>query len=83
MELCDLSLELYIYRTDIPSPSESIPYFDKDAPLDTKTSRIWNIMKQIADGLKYIHSHDLVHRDVKPANGISIREFIDSSTLFM
>jgi serine/threonine protein kinase len=71
MELCDLNLAVYIHRTDAPSPSESLPYFIKDASSDLRALQIWNIMRHIAGGIKYIHSHNLVHRDVKPANGIS------------
>ena len=26
------------------------------------------VMKQIATGIEYLHSHDIVHRDVKPGN---------------
>ena len=74
MELCDLNLAVYIHRTDAPSPSESLPYFIKDASSELRALQIWNIMRQIAGGIKYIHSHDLVHRDVKPANGISYPE---------
>jgi hypothetical protein len=32
MELCDLNLNQYIYSTTIPTASESIPYFIKNAP---------------------------------------------------
>jgi serine/threonine protein kinase len=72
MELCDLNLAVYIHRTDVPNPSESLPYFMKDASSHHKALQIWNIMKQIAGGIKYIHGQDLVHRDVKPANGTSL-----------
>jgi len=70
MELCDLNLAVYIHRPNPPNPSQSLPYFIKEGS-SHKGIRIWNIMTQIAGGIKYIHSHDLVHRDVKPANGIS------------
>jgi len=30
--------------------------------------RIWSIMKDISDGVSFIHSHDEVHRDLKPRN---------------
>ena len=69
---CDLSLAAYIYRSDSLSPLESIPYFIKDASPDMKSLQIWNIMRQIADGTKYIHGQCLVHRDIKPSNGIFI-----------
>lgn len=69
MELCDLSLAEYIHRPTAPNPSESIPYFIKNAPPPMKAQQIWNVMQQIASGIKYMHSLDAVHRDLKPANG--------------
>ena len=32
------------------------------------TDRALDIIAQVADGLAYAHAHDVVHRDVKPAN---------------
>jgi serine/threonine protein kinase len=69
MELCDLNLAEYIHRQALPNPLESIPYFIKDAPPPMKAQQIWNIMQQIASGIKYIHSLKVVHRDLKPTNG--------------
>jgi serine/threonine protein kinase len=70
MELCDLNLHDYIHRKAPPKPSESIPFFHKDAPALLKAKQIWNVMKQIACGVQFIHSQGVVHRDLKPANGI-------------
>jgi serine/threonine protein kinase len=60
MELCDLNLSEYIHRQNPVAPSESIPYFIKDAPPPLKSQQIWNIMRQIACGLTYIHNLHLV-----------------------
>ena|SRR5271154_7441653 len=71
---------MYIRRADTSSPSESIPYFIKDASPDLKSLQIWNIMRQIAGGIECIHGHDLVHRDIKPANAnVSIAGMTDRS----
>ena len=74
MELCDLNLEEYIHRPTPPNPSESIPYFIKNAPTPLKAQQIWNVMMQIASGVKYMHTTlHVVHRDLKPANGNHFR----------
>jgi serine/threonine protein kinase len=69
MELCDLNLQEYIDCSTSPNPSVSIPFFVKNAPPPMKAQQIWNVMRQIASGLKYLHTLHLVHRDLKPANG--------------
>jgi serine/threonine protein kinase len=69
MELCDLSLEFYLYRPTPPEPSQPIPYFVKDAPPPFRAQQIWTIMHDIASGVNFVHSHNMVHRDVKPSNG--------------
>jgi serine/threonine protein kinase len=70
MELCDLNLHQFIDRTNPPNPSESIPYFIKDATPPLRARQIWNVMKQIASGTKYLHGLRIVHRDLKPANSM-------------
>jgi serine/threonine protein kinase len=68
MELCDLTLTQYIYGPSISAP-EAVPYFIKDAPSMLKAQQIWNVMINIANGLKYLHSLNMAHRDLKPDNG--------------
>jgi len=68
MELCGLNLELFIHRKTYPTPSESVPFYFKDGQPPLREQQVWNVMKQLADGVKYIHSLKVVHRDLKPAN---------------
>ena len=70
MELCDLSLQAYLYpHSSISTTGLGLPPFLKDLPSSLLAVHIWNIMKQIANGLKFIHEHSEVHRDIKPSNG--------------
>src|ERR1700737_5211144 len=66
MELCDLNLDDYIHRKTPPNPSESIPFFHKDATAPLKAQQIWNIMKQIACGVQFVHSNGVAHRALNP-----------------
>ena len=70
MELCAMTLADYIYR-EAPT-GEPTPRFIRDATSTVKATQIWNIMKQIASGTAFIHSHGEVHRDLKPTNGSSL-----------
>jgi serine/threonine protein kinase len=70
MELCDLSLQGYLY----PDPFESytamgLPPSLQGLPPASVADHICNIMRQIANGLKFIHAHSEAHRDLKPSNG--------------
>lgn len=69
MELCDLSLHDYLYPTsELNYSAIGLPPFIKTLPPSGKSLHIWNIMKQIVAGVEFIHSHDEVHRDLKPRN---------------
>jgi serine/threonine protein kinase len=57
MELCDQNLETYIYNR-------------RDPQLSGEELEIWDIMRQIANGVKFIHNHGEIHRDLKPSNGM-------------
>src|SRR5271163_1839091 len=65
MELCSINLATYIYSE---TQVEGVPYFIKDAPPSVKLIQIWNIMRQVANGVEFIHSQKEVHRDIKPHN---------------
>jgi serine/threonine protein kinase len=71
MEVCELSLKDYIHRATLAEPSDSLPYFVRDAGVGVTVLQIWNIMRHIASGIEYIHSQGHAHRDIKPANSVS------------
>ena len=83
MELCALDLSEYIYgqrslpRENFFEPIHNGLFVSKnDRPL-SKVRNVWAIMKEIGAGLKFIHDHNLVHRDLKPKNSIPSSISID------
>ena len=73
MELCDLNLDDYIHRKIPLSPCDSLPYFISNALPSIKAQQIWNIMRQLASGVNYLHTLNTVHRDLKPTNDRPLR----------
>jgi len=71
MELCDYTLADYLYHTDtmIELRNGLTPF--TDLPSTAKLQKIWDIMKQIASGVDFVHGNSMVHRDVKPCNSNS------------
>jgi serine/threonine protein kinase len=65
MELCDLTLH------DLNQGHWSPRAVDTRTPELALPSELWSIMKQIANGLAFIHSNNEVHRDLKPQNGLT------------
>lgn len=77
MDLCDLNLYDYIYgerlvQGDMSFEEVKSPiYIPRDTSLLIKLRNIWAIIGHISDGLKFIHNHGQVHRDLKPRNSNS------------
>lgn len=73
MELCDLTLHHYIYAPRIVPENWEAPgdlsFIVTEGSGLQKFANVWAILSQISEGLAYIHTHDLVHRDMKPRNG--------------
>ena len=61
MELCDGDLD------DYNKSFWKQQAYNQSAEMQTQP--IWNIMKQIANGLAFIHRKKEIHRDLKPKNG--------------
>jgi serine/threonine protein kinase len=73
MELCDLTLERYILRGYPAGFAESMPTL---AP-GLSILRMWKILKDICNGVAFIHEQGMVHRDLKPRNGKSMSNLSD------
>ena len=82
MELCDLSMQGYLYPSPDGYIGTGLPPLLKDLPVSALGDHIWNIMKQIASGLKFIHANSEAHRDLKPSNGTGSVVFLIFSPLF-
>ena len=76
MELCEVSLEKYIQTEFNASAPDIVPVSIYRSRYLGRVERIakWrgivSIILDILHGLKFIHVHDEVHRDLKPTNSI-------------
>lgn len=69
MELCGTNLHQYIKEARSPTQT-TYPRFVRDVSPAMNAEQVWNIMRQIASGVAFIHSLDEVHRDLKPKNSL-------------
>lgn len=60
MELCDMNLDQYIHREQSHGVDLS----------RLNVIEIWVIMRDISNGVAFIHYHLEVHRDIKPTNSM-------------
>lgn len=69
MELCQYSLRQY-YK-DLMWNFNELADSNPDQPVERapRIKAAWKIMKQIAEGVTFIHSKGFTHRDLKPVNG--------------
>lgn len=88
MELCNLNLHDYIYRTQeysqyASSFSNDSTFVVEDASTHLKLVNIWTIIDHVAQGLEFIHEKHYIHRDLKPVNSnLNNDSFTYISTVF-
>jgi serine/threonine protein kinase len=70
MELCELNLGTYISRKWNRELEQSVPFLSEIHSSATREiSQMGEVMTDIGSGLEFIHSHEMIHRDLKPQNG--------------
>ena len=63
-----MNLEEYI-RQESLNREQVQSQLETSSPRRLDVNMIWNIMRDITDGVAFIHIHMEVHRDIKPTNG--------------
>jgi serine/threonine protein kinase len=71
MELCDLNLERWIYKSWNERAARRLPHLAIDLPPRARMGQVWDIMEDITRAVAFIHEHRSVHRDLKPSNGFN------------
>ena len=68
-ELCDTDLAKLVQMDDLILPSGvGVLFPGRDSQKGQGWNYFFNLAKQAATGLHFVHSNSIVHRDVKPAN---------------
>jgi serine/threonine protein kinase len=69
MELCDLNLEQWIYRTWDEATANKLAFLTAELPPRARLGQVWDIMEDITRAVAFIHDSHEIHRDLKPSNG--------------
>ena len=69
MELCDLNLYQWIYEKWDGITANELPFVTTELSPEARLDQVWDIMKDITQGVAFIHAAHEIHRDMKPSNG--------------
>lgn len=69
MELGDMNLDQWIYKTWDDSTAKRLPFLATELCPQVRMGQIWKIMEDITRAVDFIHSSHDIHRDIKPSNG--------------
>ena len=72
MELCDLNLEQWIYRSWDHLTVQKLPFLTAELPPRARMGQVWDIMEDITRAVAFIHGAHEIHRDLKPSNGSNL-----------
>ena len=82
LQLCDFNLEEHIrndsaWASAVPTSDVTKSKFSlKDGQTSRKFDEIMDIIQQLARGVKFLHSQNAIHRDLKPRNGEHLTFFV-------
>jgi serine/threonine protein kinase len=77
MELCDLNLEQWIYRTWHQDLAKELHHLTAELPPRMRIGQVWDIMEDITRAVAFIHDEHEIHRDLKPSNSLyAVRDVV-------
>lgn len=74
-----MDLNQYIYQVKLDEDLQ----FQNSLPVRADVNDIWKIMRDISDGVAFIHNHMEIHRDIKPTNSTLLHSIFLTSKFYI